>query len=391
VKILLLSPWFPTPPVNGSKIRIYHLLRALAGRHEISLISFIRPGEDLDLDAAGSLCREVKTIPFREFQPKGLRARVGYFSPTPRSIVDTYSPQMAQEVRRQASWAECIVASELVTAAYVRQLSKVPCVWDDLELATGWDAWQKANGMARLRRWLTWQKTQSYVRHLLPRFKAVTVVSEMENAILDEVAPKYRGGRVLPNGVDIEHNHLGLGLPSRGRLVYSGSLTYSANYDAVKYFLEEIFPLIHQQQPDANLEITGSTQGMDMSGLRLNEYARLTGFVADIRPVVAGAWACVVPLREGSGTRLKILEAMALGTPVISTSKGAEGLEVIPEESILIADGPTAFARQVVRLLGDGELRARLAVNGRQLVEQRYSWKQIGKDFCALVEETAKP
>lgn len=390
MKILFLSPWFPTPPVNGSKNRIYNLLKALTGRHEVRLVSFVRPSEEVDTHAIDSLCQEITTIPYREFHPEGWRAKLGYLSPTPRSIVDTYSPQMAQEVRRRANWAECIVASELVTAPYVRQLSKVPCVWDDLELATGWDAWQKANGMARLRHWLTWQKTQSYIRHLLPRFKAVTVVSELENAILDEVAPMYRGGRVLPNGVDIEHNHLGLRPPSRGRLVYSGALTYSANYDAVKYFLEEIFPLIQQQQPGAHLEITGSTQGVDVSGLRLNEYARLTGFVADIRPVVAGAWACVVPLRQGSGTRLKILEAMALGTPVISTSKGAEGLEVIPEENILIADGPTAFARQVVRLLGDGELRARLADNGRQLVEQRYSWTQIGKDFCALVEETAK-
>jgi glycosyltransferase involved in cell wall biosynthesis len=389
VKILFLSPWFPTPPVNGSKIRLFHLLSALCGRHEVSLVSFVREGEVIDIPTIASLCAEVRTVPFREFHPEGWRARLGYLSRDPRSVVDTYNPEIERLVRNLTGGIDCIVANQMVTASYSLQNSNIPCVLDELELATGWDAWQKASGLARLRHWLTWQKTRRYVRRLLPRFKAVTVVSEVEKAIVGEVAPEFKRLRVVPNGVDTEYNRPGLAIAEADRLVYSGALTYSANYDAVKFFLEEIFPLIRNEQPHACVEITGSAQGVNLEGLRLNDQARLTGYIEDIRPVVSGAWACVVPLRKGGGTRLKILEAMALGTPVVATSKGAEGLDVSPGENILIADEPEAFAHQVVRLIRSAELRNTLAVNGRQLVEQRYSWAQIGEEFRMLVEETA--
>jgi glycosyltransferase involved in cell wall biosynthesis len=116
----------------------------------------------------------------------------------------------------------------------------------------------------------------------------------------------------------------------------------------------------------------------------------LSGYVEDVRPLVAGARVCVAPIRQGGGTRIKILEAMALGTPVVATSKGAEGLEVIEGEHILLADDPAGFANSTLRLLRDAELRQRLATNARRLVEQRYDWAQIGKQFVALVEATVE-
>ena len=389
MKILFLSPWFPTPPVNGSKIRIYHLLKALSRRHSVSLVSFIRPGESIDLQGTEAFCEQVRTVPYREFRPHHWRARLAYFSLQPRSVANTYSPEMAQIVCKLASQADCLIASELVTAAYLRLGISLPSMLDDLELAAGQDAWNNSQGWERWLRWLTWQKSCQYIRQLLPHFRMATVVSELEAAVLRKIAPAYSSIQVLPNGVDTEFNRPGSAAAQTGKLVYSGALTYKANYDAMYYFLSEIFPIIRQQQPDAYLEITGSTQGVDLGGLRIDERVRFTGFMDDIRPVIAGAWMCVVPLRQGSGTRLKILEAMALGTPVVSTTKGAEGLAVTPEEDILIADQPEDFARQVVRLSGDTELRSRLSTNGRRLVEQRFSWKMIGQDFCSMVERMA--
>ena len=389
MKILFLSPWFPTPPVNGSKIRICHLLKALSRRHSVSLVSFIRPGESIDLQGTEAFCEQVRTVPYREFRPHHWRARLAYFSLQPRSVANTYSPEMAQIMRKLAGQADCIIASELVTAAYLRLGISLPSMLDDLELAAGQDAWNNSHGWERWLRWLTWQKSCQYIRQLLPHFRMATVVSELEAAVLRKIAPAYSSIQVLPNGVDTEFNRPGSAAPQTGKLVYSGALTYKANYDAMYYFLSEIFPIIRQQQPDAYLEITGSTQGVDLGGLRIDERVRFTGFMDDIRPVIAGAWMCVVPLRQGSGTRLKILEAMALGTPVVSTTKGAEGLAVTPEEDILIADQPEDFARQVVRLSGDTELRSRLSTNGRRLVEQRFSWKMIGQDFCSMVERMA--
>jgi glycosyltransferase involved in cell wall biosynthesis len=115
---------------------------------------------------------------------------------------------------------------------------------------------------------------------------------------------------------------------------------------------------------------------------------QLTGFVDDIRPEVAGAAACVIPLREGGGTRLKILEALALGTPVVSTGKGAEGLAVTAGEHLLLADDPAGFARATLRLLRDEPLRRRLAENGRRLVERAYDWRQIGREYVELIESS---
>ncbi len=388
MKILFLSPWFPTPPVNGSKIRIYHLLKALSGRHTVNLISFVRPDEEVDENGLAGLCRNIQTVPFREFRPQGWRAQLGFFSRNPRSVVDTFNQDMARAVQRFSIGMDVVVASQLSTASYRFHTQPGNWIFDEVELAGGKDAWLKAKGLKRFRRQLTWYKTKGYMRRLLPRFSAATVVSQVENNILAEAVSGYFKLYVIPNGVDTNYNHPGISDPIEGRMVYSGALTYTANFDAVKFFLGDIFPRIQQQHLKAHLEITGSTLGVDLDRLILGEEVRLTGFVEDIRPVVSKAWVCVVPLRQGGGTRLKILEAMALGTPVVSTSKGAEGLAVTHDQDILIADQSDDFARQVVRLLGDADLRARLAVNGRHLVEQRYSWQLIGKDFCALVEST---
>lgn len=352
----------------------------------MSLVSFIRPGESIDLQASEVFCEQIRTVPYREFSPHNWRARLAYFSPQPRSVVNTYSPEMAQIVRELAGQADCLIASELVTAAYLHLGISLPSILDDLELAAGREAWKNLHGWERWLRWLTWQKSCQYIRQLLPHFRMATVVSELEAAVLRKIAPEYSAIQVLPNGVDTEFNRPGSAVAQTEKLVYSGALTYKANYDAMHYFLSEIFPLIRQQQPHTCLEITGSIQGVDLGGLRIDERVRFTGLLDDIRPVIAGAWICVVPLRQGSGTRLKILEALALGTPVVSTTKGAEGLAVTAEENILIADQPEDFARQVVRLSGDAELRRRLSTNGRRLVEQRYSWKMIGQDFCSMVE-----
>ncbi|MCA1553515.1 MAG: glycosyltransferase, partial [Chloroflexi bacterium] len=133
------------------------------------------------------------------------------------------------------------------------------------------------------------------------------------------------------------------------------------------------------------LKITGSTQGVALNGLALDDQVELTGYLPNVHEAVASALACVVPLRIGGGTRLKILEAMALGTPVVSTPKGAEGLAVTHEEHLLIADEPQTFAREAVRLLREPALRNHLKTNARRLVERHYNWNTIGAAFNDLV------
>jgi glycosyltransferase involved in cell wall biosynthesis len=195
---------------------------------------------------------------------------------------------------------------------------------------------------------------------------------------------------VVPNGVDCDYNRPIYSDGQATTLVYNGALTYHANFDAMSFFLSAVFPRIKQEIDAVQLTITGSVDGVRLSELSLNESVRLTGYLPDIRPVVANATVCVVPLREGGGTRLKILEAMALGTPVVSTSKGAEGLDVVHGEHLLIADEPDRFAAYTVELMHNAELRQRLTENARHLVEQKYDWGGIGRRFVALVEDAVQ-
>lgn len=393
MRLLCLAPWFPSPSGNGSKIRLYHLLKALSGRHAVTLLSFLRPGEPADPGELAGLCRSIHTVPWRGFAPGNPRSLLACFSPYPRSIVACYQPDFARLLQRLVAHErpDLIIASELATAGYAFPVTGLLGLIDDLEIGLLRQNWSYSSTLlSNLRRSLNWAKVGHYLRQLLRRFSAATVVSTPELDLVLQVAPAYGPIFLVPNGVDLAHFTPGLAPPRPNTLVYHGSLTFSANYDAIHYFLSEILPLIHARLPDVSLQITGSHDGLDSSALPLDERVTLTGFLPDVRPAVAGAWACVVPLRFGGGTRLKILEAMAMGTPVVSTSKGAEGLAVIPGRDLLIADSPSEFARQAIRLLTDPALRAALAANGRRLVEGNYGWAAIGDLFCQAVESVLK-
>ena len=209
----------------------------------------------------------------------------------------------------------------------------------------------------------------------------------LEHAYLRLISGESRGPiATVPNGVDCQHNRPGAEPVIPDSLIFNGALTYQANYEAMQYFLAEVFPIIQQAAPAVELTITGSTKGVDLSGLRLSEKVHLTGYIDDIRPIVSRSAVCIAPIRQGGGTRLKILEAMALGTPVVATTKAAEGIQAISDEHILLADDAQTFADSTRRLLRDSALRQQLAHNARRLVEEQYDWNQIGRRFVELIE-----
>ena len=393
MKILWLSPWFPYPPINGSKIRISNLLKSLSRRHSLELISFVRAGEQVDQRGITDLCITVHTINWKGFEPQRLRALLGFFAMPPRSVYDTYCAEMKNAVSQsiKGHMPDLVIASELWTAPYAQKIHRIPTIIEDIEFASIWENREKADTtLSRFRHDLTWFKTRRYINTLLQQFTACTVVSSYEKSILDQTHPDASNIHVLPNGVDLEQFQPDSEQPVENTLIYTGSLTFNANFDAMKFFLEQIYPQVKAQIPDVSLSITGSHYGVDLSGLSIDETVKLTGFLPDIRPAIARSWSVVVPLRTGSGTRIKILEAMALSTPVISTTKGAEGLEVTPEKNILLADDPADFAKQTILVLQDSDLPSRLSINGRKLVEANYGWDEIGEKFIQLVEDTAQ-
>jgi glycosyltransferase involved in cell wall biosynthesis len=398
MRVLVLSTWFPHPPSQGGKIRAYQLVRALADRHDVALVSFtdttIKPA---DLAHMERLCSRVELVARSPFARSRVRTVLGWLSAQPSGVVGGYSRHMAATVQTVArDWRpNRVVALTFVTAPYALDLPNVPKILDVDNYMTRllYEEYRRARGTAgRLRRWLSWWKFRGYERDLLRQFDVCLSVAPRDHrAIAAAMAGSSGHAALVPNGVDPAHHRPGLATPEPNTLVFNGALSYRANYDAVDYFVTEVLPLVQREVPSVCLRITGAEAGTLPNGLAGNPRVVLTGHLEDIRPVVAGSWVCVVPLRIGGGTRLKILEAMALGTPVVSTTKGAEGLRVVSGEHLLLADTSRSFAEQTVRLLRQPELRADLAMRARRLVEREYDWADIGQHFRDLVEELAGP
>lgn len=388
--ILFLSTWFPYPPDNGSKIRAHYLLRALAKVHRVTLVAF-NPDPKIKFAAPENVT--VYPVLADAFHYVRLPQIVKYLSPVPLTFWRI--KQMESAVRRlqnTVQW-DAVVAIQAPVARYASRFSTIPRILD-VDTALSYQLRQhheaQIASLERWRTWISWYKAYHYERGLFRQFQTCTVVSPLEVASMQAMTENRSDVVVITNGVDCAHHRPGLAEIQPNTLVYNGALTYSANYDAMHYFLAEIYPLIKNVLPDVVLSITGSTKGVDIDALRMDASVHLTGYVEDIRLPVARSAICVVPLRQGGGTRLKILEAMALGTPVVSTSKGAEGLEVVDNEHLLLADTAETFADAVLRVMNDGNLRERLRRNARALVEQQYDWEIIGARFVTLVEKTVK-
>jgi glycosyltransferase involved in cell wall biosynthesis len=187
---------------------------------------------------------------------------------------------------------------------------------------------------------------------------------------------------VISTGVDADYFHPDNGNEQPNSLVFTGSMDWMPNEDGVRYFLHSILPLIRREIPEVTFTIVGRKPSEKLRAAAASESGvHVTGTVDDIRPYVREGAVYVVPLRIGSGTRLKIFEAMAMGKPIVSTTLGAEGLPISDGGDISIADQPAEFARKVCLLLRDPKERRRLGSAARQLVEQHYSWSAVAAEF----------
>jgi polysaccharide biosynthesis protein PslH len=388
MRILFLAPWFPAPPDNGIRIRLYNFLRVLGQRHSIALLAFVRADEQPAPEQLRGVCESIETVPWREFRSTTLKSWVGLLAPTPRSVAETYNPQMTERVKHALTQPfDAIVASTADTAPYVPASTNAVCVLEEHNFYTGWMREKfraERHPLKRARAGLTFLKQRAYEKKLYARFDACTMVSSVDARQAHELLAYSKPIVVVPNAMDLARYEFGQVEPQPNTLIFNGSLSYSANLDAVQFFAREIWQLVRAQSPNATLRITGRADNVNLD---LGEGITRTGYLDDIRPAVSGAWACIAPLREGSGTRLKILEAMALGTPVIATSKGAEGLNITHGKDILIADTPAEFAAQTINLFNDPFLRAQLAANARALVEAQYDWQVSVTKFESLVQD----
>lgn len=395
MKVLLVSAWFPYPPDNGSRIRVYNLIRALSRRHKVYLVSLLQ--DDSVRENArhlGDICEVVSLHESAWFSPKGIKAIVGFFSSRPRSAVCTYDWRIRKAVEDAVDSIapDVVIASTLGVVEYIPCKTGLPAVLEqhNCEYAVLRRAANRMSGLLKRARYAAgWKKFAKWEAMICRCYDCVVMVSDEDRRMMLQAAPDLADVRVVPNGVDVERYTPESYDPDVGILLYNGALTYGANLDAVRYYASEVYPILEREIPGVRLLVTGRTTGVDLRGVGDCPGIELVGYVDDIRDVLRRAGACVVPLREGGGSRLKILEAMAAGVPVVSTSMGAEGIDALHGEHLLIADTPDEFAHAIVQVLQDQSLRTRLASAARSLVERRYSWHSIGAQFVDVVESVA--
>lgn len=388
MRILFLSRWYPWPPDNGSKLRVSGLLRGLCARHEVTVLSFADPSErPADPVGWGAAPVETRMVPFRDFQPRSARAVLGFASGKPRFLVDTHSPGMEQAIRAavDATRFDLVIASQLSMAAYHPYFEGIPAVFEEVELGI----YRPADGLAggrweRFRREITWAKHRRYMGQLVRRFALCTVASEIERRLLQEAVPGGPPVHVVPNSVGAADAPAVRKTPDS--LIFTGSLRYAPNREAVEWFLQTVYPVVQARRAGVSLTVTGET-GTGPVPAATNLV--LTGRVEDVGPLVSRSAVSVAPIRAGGGTRLKVLEAMALGTPIVATSKAVEGLDVEDNVHLLIADTPGAFADAVLCLLGDPLAAGAMAERAGRLFRTRYDASVVIPEFLRLVEQAA--
>jgi glycosyltransferase involved in cell wall biosynthesis len=226
----------------------------------------------------------------------------------------------------------------------------------------------------RLRWWLDWQLMQQWEARYADEFDVSVMMSDLDEQRVHRHNP-HLNTVVIPNGVDVIGKQPLPERPGSADLLLMGTLNHAPWADAVRYFQAHIFPQIKQAIPQARMLVVGSAP-LDIEALA-GEDVIVTGYVPDVMPYYEQCAVSVVPLRSGGGTRLKILESLAYGRPVVASTVGSEGLNLYPERDLLLADEPSSFAQQTIRLLADESLRRSLIQQGRQTVERCYSWEAI--------------
>jgi len=344
-------------------------------------------------------CHRVESIPFvvpkrgdRQFP---IAVAESWLSPYP---VDLWKWRIA-DVRDQVhalmvdERADICVADFLFAAVNVPSDTGIPIVL--FEHNVEYLIWKRLSAIEQspIKRALLeieWRKIRARERAACRAVDLTLTVSENDRRHLAALAP---GARItaIPTGVDTAYFAPDGSREVPNRLVFTGSMDWHPNEDAMLHFFDNILPLIRQQVPDVSLAIVGRRPTERLREAAARHDAIVTGTVDDVRPFIDEASVYIVPLRAGGGTRLKIFEALAMAKPVVSTTVGAEGLQLTPDREYVAADDPQEFAQAVVALLKDPTRRRVLGRAGRRLVEQRYSWGHVAAEFEARCETLLAP
>lgn len=392
MKLLIVSIPLPRPK-SGASARNFYLLKALARQHTVSLFAFLHSNEEgasADLPLLEAWTQTIQLIPRQESPAKRQQQLMSVLRGRSYLLNRFIAPEMqvALDTMMARDRYDAVLFESALMAGY-RVPPGVKIIIDQHNLE--YEVLQRTAEQEKpsLRQWYNGQEARLLKGGELARCRKadlLVVTSERERQILKQELPQNEIV-VVSNGVDIESFTRDDATPETPhQIVFTGTMDYYPNTQAVLYFAQHCWPLVRVQIPDATWQIIGRTPPPEVQRLAQLPGVKVTGWVPDMRPHLAKAAVAIAPLQIGGGTRLKILEALSMRRAVVSTSLGCEGLAVEASKHLLVADQPQAFAQAVITLLQRPQLRKTLGDAGRELVEATYSWGHCGADLLQALE-----
>lgn len=379
MKLLFAANRFPYPPFRGDKLKIYHLAKRLAVKHELHLLTFLEDKNDLQyLPELQKIFKDVHLVKLSKWQSYW-NCLPTFFREEPFQIRYFHSPKMHQkigELLKQNNY-DAVHVQHLRMAQYWNDKKNIPRI---LDLPDAYSLYWKRRVDSKKGLMRSFTKTE-YIRmynyeHIINDFDKALVCSKEDKQYLQDEHQLYNVD-VLPNGVDLTtfsceaHDYS----PNK-TILFTGNMDYAPNVDAVEYFANDIFPSIVEKIPEVKFIIAGQRPVKKVLQLA-SENIEVTGFVKDLSVMYRRASIVVAPLRFGAGTQNKVLEAMAMGVPVVSHHIGFNGLNIQSGEGVILATELESFIQSCITLLGSDTLRQSVGEAGKKVVMEQFDWDTI--------------
>ncbi len=417
IKVLMITPVFPYPLKSGGQVRVFNVIKHMSAFCDISVLSLIESHDLQFIDKVAPYCSRVETVLVGVYDNKIQKLRSAL---SPRNLRRTfkrlckwiggapfhtcrfYDPDFEKKLIEMAVGGGFDIihavyaqfAPYLLTAKKANDGLATVLVDIDLAFVVTQREHSARKGIAKALLATDHKRVANCVANEWPEFDRIIAMSGTDKRKLLGLEPSLDVS-VVPNGVDIEYFQP---VPEQGTkaktIAFLGGSLHYPNVDALNFFINESFPDIRRDVPEASLLVIGefAPQALEVAKARgssplAEENIQFTGFVDDVRPHLRDCSMLIAPLRIGGGTRLKILEAMAMGVPVVTTSVGCEGIDAVHGRDMVVADTPKEFAEGVKKVLQNASFREELAVNARSVVERNYDWKRIADTLNDVYSE----
>lgn len=388
MNVFFLSTRSPYPLISGHSLRTYHILKGAAQNHKVTFVTFVQlPEHELkkeNLDHLRSFCKAVYPFEIPADRSKITLAKMLFlnlFSSLPFVAQKYDAPLMRQRIREiiQKEHIDLVHVDLLPLTAYINEFENLPKILVNHNVeSVRLYRWYRTepNPVKKAYLGIQWLKLRSFERSAMNKFDGCVVVSEIDKELLLKMGVKSKLF-VVPNGTNTKFFKPNNGKVVENSVLWIGHMDVHTNRDAVLYFWKEIYPILKKKYPEVKMTFVGTAPPKEIAeAAQRDGQVKATGFVDDIRPYIDEATVMVVPIRIGSGTRLKILDAMAMGKAIVSTSVGCEGLNVNDGKNILIADDPEGFSDKMIELLKNSDKRIALEKNAIELAKT-YDWDLI--------------